>query len=604
MRFSMEVSWGKGSSSKPCAERALKIADTMLAVTDDLATLAARWLAGLQAALSRGDATALRELFRPDCHWRDVLAFGWRIRTTSGRLAVCERLMDHSQAARPCRFEIDPGRTAPRFATRAGNSCIEAIFRFETAIGRASGVLRLIPGEEKAWTLLTALEEIRGQEEQVGRRRPSGQVYSRDFAGPNWLQRRNLSRQFNDREPAVLVVGGGHAGLSAAARLTQLGVDTLVVDRWPRVGDNWRRRYDALTLHNQVHVNHLPYLQFPPNWPVYIPKDKLANWFESYAEAMELNYWTGTEFEGASYDESAKRWNATLRCADGSRRELHPRHLVLATGVSGIPHVPDIPELAGFGGKVMHSHEYRDAEPWRGKRVIVIGTGTSGHDIAQDLCSAGAHVTIMQRSPTLVIQCDPSAQLVYGLYSEGPPLEDCDLITASVPLPLLKKTHQLATAHAKALDKPLLDALERKGFRLTDGEEGTGWQFMYLTRGGGYYFNVGCSELIVEGKIGLAQISQLGELLKTAHLVVLATGYKGPEALVDKLFGHAMAERVGPIWGFGEDQELRNMFQRTPQPGLWFIAGSFAQCRIYSKYLALQIKAQEIGLMPNSGSES
>ncbi len=220
----------------------------------------------------------------------------------------------------------------------------------------------------------------------------------------------------------------------------------------------------------------------------------------------------------------------------------------------------------------------------------MIGPGNSGHDIAQDLYSAGAQVTLVQRSPTLVIQCDPSAQLVYSLYSEGPPLEDCDLITASVPLALAKRTHQLATAHAKDLDRELLDALERRGFRLDFGEDGTGWQFKYLTRGGGYYFNVGCSDLIVEGKIRLAQYAELSSLLPGADLVVLATGWKGPEALVAKLFGEGIAARVGPVWGFGEDQELRNMFRRTVQPGLWFIAGSFAQCRIYSRYLALQIQ--------------
>ena len=86
------------------------------------------------------------------------------------------------------------------------------------------------------------------------------------------------------------MVGGGQAGLSIAARLTQLQVDTLIVDREPRIGDNWRKRYHALTLHNQVQVNHLPYMPFPPNWPTYIPKDKLAAWFEAYVESMELNY--------------------------------------------------------------------------------------------------------------------------------------------------------------------------------------------------------------------------------------------------------------------------------------------------------------------------
>jgi len=558
----------------------------MPAATTAPATVAAEWLARFENALQRDDAAALRELFDSDCHWRDLLSFTWDIRTVSGVDAVIPALK--GTAAR--NFRTDAERTPPRHALRAGRNCIEAIFRFDAPDGPGAGVLRLLPDTQRAWTLLTALDDLRGHEEHVGQRRPKGQAYARDFSGPNWLDQRKAKSEYRDRDPEVLVVGGGHAGLSIAARLTQRAIDTLVVDRGGRVGDNWRKRYHALTLHNQVHVNHLPYLPFPPNWPVYIPKDKLANWFESYAEAMELNYWTGTEFEGGSYDERDARWTVTLRRADGSRRTMRPRHVVLATGVSGIPNVPPIPALEGFAGKVIHSGEYVDGEDWRGKRAVVIGTGNSGHDIAQDLYSAGAQVTLVQRSPTLIIQCDPSAQLVYSLYSEGPPLEDCDLITTSVPLALAKRTHQLATAHARELDRDLLEALERKGFRLDFGEDGTGWQFKYLTRGGGYYFNVGCSDLIAEGKIGLAQASELERLLPGVDLVVLATGWKGQEALVGKLFGPAVAQRVGPVWGFGEDQELRNMFRRTPQPGLWFIAGSFAQCRIYSRYLALQIQ--------------
>jgi cation diffusion facilitator CzcD-associated flavoprotein CzcO len=555
-----------------------------------LATSVSHWLGKFENALAQRDDRALRELFHTDSHWRDVLACAWRIRTVSGIEAILRELK--SVDARD--FRLDPGRTPPRHATRAGEKCVEAIFRFETRDGVGAGVLRL--KDEKAWTLLTALDEFKGHEENVGGRRPKGWSYSRDFGGPNWLDLRKAKAEFKKTQPAVLVVGGGQAGLSIAARLAQRGIDALIVDRWPRVGDNWRRRYHALTLHNQVHVNHLPYMPFPPNWPVYIPKDKLAGWFEAYVEAMEINYWTGTEFTSGRYDEKAKRWSVTVT-RDGEKRELHPRHIVLATGVSGIPNVPDIPALKGFSGKVIHSGQYVDGEDWRGKRAIVIGTGNSGHDIAQDLYSAGAQVTLVQRSPTLIINCDPSAQLVYSLYSEGPPLEDCDLITTSVPLALARKTHQLATENAKNLDTALLDKLERKGFRLAFGDDNTGWQFLYLTRGGGYYFNVGCSDLIVEGKIGLAQIDELPALLAEADLVVLATGWKGQEHLVKKLFGEEMAARVGPIWGFGADQELRNMFTRTAQPGLWFIAGSFAQSRIYSKYLALQIQASETGLL-------
>jgi cation diffusion facilitator CzcD-associated flavoprotein CzcO len=386
-----------------------------------------------------------------------------------------------------------------------------------------------------------------------------------------------------------------------------LKIDTLIVDREARIGDNWRKRYHALTLHNQVQVNHLPYMPFPPSWPTYIPKDKLANWFEAYVDAMELNFWTGTELEGGAYDDAKGNWTVTLRSADGGKRTMRPRHVVMATGVSGIANVPVIPTLDHFKGTLLHSSRYEDGETWTGKRAIVIGTGNSGHDIAQDLHSSGAEVTLVQRSPTLVTNIEPSAQLAYATYNEGT-LEDNDLIATSMPTPLAKKTHMMLTEQSKELDKELLDGLRRVGFRLDFGEAGTGWQFKYLTRGGGYYFNVGCSNLIVEGAIKLRQFSDIegfvteGARMKDgtvlpADLVVLSTGYKTQEYLVRKLFGDGVADRVGPIWGFGDGLELRNMYARTRQPGLWFIAGSLAQCRINSKYLALQIKAIEEGIL-------
>ena len=404
---------------------------------------------------------------------------------------------------------------------------------------------------------------MKGFEEQLGIARPRGSAYSRDFRGPNWLDLRKAAAEYADHDPAVLVVGGGQSGLCIAARLKQLQVDTLIVDREERIGDNWRNRYHALTLHNQVQVNHLPYMPFPPNWPVYIPKDKLANWFEAYVESMELNFWTGTEFEGGHYDEKEARWTVTLRRADGSQRTMHPRHVVLATGVSGIPSLPDIAGLKDFAGTVMHSSRYTDGEEWKGKRAIVIGTGNSGHDIAQDLHSSGADVTLVQRSSTLVVSIEPSAQLVYAPYNEGT-LDDNDLIASSMPLALARKSHAITAEKSKELDQELLDGLARVGFKLDFGEDNTGWQFKYLTRGGGYYFNVGCSDLIVSGAIALRQFSDIetfaaegarmkgGETI-AADLIVLATGYQRQEELVRKLFGDEVTARVGTIWGFGDE---------------------------------------------------
>jgi cation diffusion facilitator CzcD-associated flavoprotein CzcO len=581
----------------------------------EIATRVEDWFAQFETALQKSRADLLTALFDADSYWRDVLAFTWHIVTVSGADAIGAALTASLQRVQPRGFRIDPSRAAPRQVKRAGTETIEAIFQFETAAGNGSGVLRLTPdandgGRLKAWTLLTALEEIKGHEEQSGRTSRQDKVYSRDFRGPNWLDMRKAAGAYADRDPDVLVVGGGQAGLSIAARLGQLQVDTLIVDRGGRIGDNWRKRYHALVLHNQVHVNHLPYMRFPPNWPAYIPKDKIAGWFESYVDSMELNYWTATEFAGGMYDEKAQRWSVALRGADGTTREMRPRHIVMATGASGIPNRPDIPTLSNFAGTVLHASEYDEGDAWQGKRALVIGSGNSGHDIAQDLHAGGAEVTLVQRSPTQIVNVEPSAQLPYALYDEGPSLEDCDLITLSVPLPVARKSHALLTERARKLDKDLLDGLARVGFRLDFGEDGTGWQFKYLTRGGGYYFNVGCSDLIVRGEIGLVQLSDIagfvaegarmrsGETL-AADLVVLATGYKNQDYLVRKLFGDAVADHVGPIWGFGEELELRNMYMRTRQPGLWFIAGSFAQCRIYSKYLGLQIKACELRLIPD-----
>ena len=368
--------------------------------------------------------------------------------------------------------------------------------------------MRLDGNKLKAWTLLTALDELKGFEEPLGSTRPRGQSYSRDFRGPNWLDLRKAASAYADRDPAVLVVGGGQAGLSIAARCKQLQLDTLIIDREARIGDNWRKRYHALTLHNQVQVNHLPYMPFPPNWPVYIPKDKLANWFEAYVEAMELNYWTATSFESGAYNEAEGRWSVVLRGADGNQRTMHPRHVVMATGVSGIPNLPDIPTLKDFAGTVLHSSQYTDGEDWKGKKALVIGTGNSGHDIAQDLYSSGAEVTLVQRSPTLIVSIEPSAQLVYAPYNEGT-LEDNDLIATSMPLPVARKSHRAVTEQRRNWTRTCWMACSAGGFKLDYGEDDTGWQFKYLTRGGGYYFNVGCSDLIISGEIGLRQFSDI-----------------------------------------------------------------------------------------------
>ena len=571
------------------------------------------WLQSFNEAISQQknkdeSIKILSNLFFEDSHWRDILALTWKIQTVSGKLKVIENLYNKIINVSAKSFEIDQQRTLPREVIRAGKNVIEVILKFKTKFGNCEGVVRLFEDQErkgyfKAWSLLTALSDLSSSDKK------NIEQYQNVLEGPNWLDKRNEDRLYKNMEPEVIVVGSGQAGLSIAARLKQQNIDTLIVDKNERIGDNWRNRYHSLKLHNQTHVNHLPYMPFPSTWPTYIPKDKLAGWFEYYVESMELNAWTNTKFTGAEYEENKRHWKVKLKLSDGTIKIMKPKHIVMAVGVSSVPNRTKIPGMDQYKGKVIHSADYDNGKHYNGKNVLVFGTGTSAHDVAQDLYVHGANVKIVQRSPSMVVNVEPSAQLPYQLYSEGPNTDDCDLITISTPLQVLKKTHQLLTEKTKRIDKPLLDKLTSVGFNLEYGEENSGWQFKYLTRGGGYYFNVGASDLIADGKIKVLQFSNIVNFLSSGiemksgekldiDLMVTATGYKGQEYVVDELFGKSVVDKIGPIWGFDDErQELRNMWMQTKQPGLWFHAGSLAQCRIFSKFLALQIKATLDGII-------
>ena len=132
----------------------------------------------------------------------------------------------------------------------------------------------------------------------------------------------------------MLVIGGGQGGIALGARLRQLGVPAIVVDKHERPGDQWRKRYKSLCLHDPVWYDHLPYLPFPANWPVFAPKDKIGDWLEFYTRVMEVPYWSKTTCLSASFDAEAGRWTVEVD-RDGERLTLHPTQLVLATGHVG-----------------------------------------------------------------------------------------------------------------------------------------------------------------------------------------------------------------------------------------------------------------------------
>ena len=578
-----------------------------LAAHDNATIVVRAWIERFNTALASADAANFVDLFVTDGHFRDVLAFTWSLTPAEGATDIAALLVARQPRVKARGFAIAKGRTPPRPVQRAGNDVIEAIIEFETEVGRGHGVLRLLASETtRAFQLMTALDELKGFEEKIGKRRPTGEAYSRNFGGSNWKEQRDAAQAYADREPTVLIVGGGQAGLGLAATLGRLDVDALVIDRLPRVGDCWRTRYHSLALHNNTEFNHMPYLPFPPSWPTYLPKDMIADWFETYAWAMEINYWGSAELVSASFDEATGTWRAVVRRSDGTERVMRPRHVVMANGLVGFPAIPKLPGLERFGGDLMHTSEFSTGARWRGKKALIIGTGTSAHDIAQDLHANGCEATLVQRGETMVISIDPSAKLSYGIY-EGVALDDGDLLSMTNTFPVLKKNLQLLTKRMVEYDRKMIDALIARGFKWTMGEDGAGHQMMIRRRYGGYYLDAGCADLIIEGEVGLLQFDRIeqfvgnGALLKDgsvqeADLIVLATGFVSQEVVVEKLFGTSIAKKVGPVWGIGPDGEMNNMWKRSPQDGLWFIGGSFAQCRNYSKYVALQLKAVEEGV--------
>ncbi len=575
---------------------------------------AALWLSGFADALTRGDAEEAAGQFAETCFWRDLVAFSWNIVTFEGRDAIAAMLRESLPRTRPGRWTVDGEASG-------ADGVIEAWIGFETETARGHGHLRLKDG--KCWTLLTAITELKGHEERRGSTREMGAEHGSTPGRQSWAERRakEAAELGTTVQPYVLVVGGGQGGIGLGARLRRLGVPAIVIDKNDRPGDAWRNRYKSLCLHDPVWYDHLPYLPFPDHWPVFSPKDKIGDWLEMYTKVMDLNYWTRTEASSARYDEAAAEWTVEV-VRDGQPVTLRPKHLVMATGVSGFPNLPDYPGMDRFGGTQHHSSRHPGGTEWAGKRCVVIGSNNSAHDICADLWENGADVTMVQRSSTHIAKSDTLMKLGLGkLYSEeavaaGMTTDKADMTFASTPYRIMHESQIPLYREIAEQDAPLYAALEKAGFMLDWGDDGSGLFMKYLRRGSGYYIDVGASEMVADGRIKLrsgvdvAEITEGGVRLGDgselpADLIVYATGYGSMNGWVAKLVSQEVADRVGKCWGLGSgttkdpgpwEGELRNMWKPTAQPGLWFHGGNLHQSRHYSLYLALQLKARLEGI--------
>ncbi|KUI62401.1 putative indole-3-pyruvate monooxygenase YUCCA10 [Cytospora mali] len=569
---------------------------------------------------SKEAAEGVASLFLDDeCYWRDHLALSWDLKTIKGKEEVLSFLQDNLNLTH---VSVDTSTEwrSPRFTPFNVEQTSKGILFYitiGTKVGSGHGVVRLVQdgkGEWKIWTFFTALEELKGFEEPIGPRRVTGAQHGYHRGRKNWTDRRNEEMNFIDREPDVLVIGAGQAGLTVHARLKMLNVPTLIIDSNKRIGDNWRKRYHQLVLHDPIWFDHLPYLRFPDWWPIFTPKDKLADFFESYAKLLELNVWMQTALKSATWDSSEKRWEVTVErvLPDGKleTRTIHPRHVIQSTGHSGKANMPDIKGWDLFRGLICHSSQFPGAKPnGKGKKAIVIGACNSSHDICQDYYENGYEITMVQRSSTCVASSESICHITLaGQYEEGgPPTDDADLLAWSTPAEVLKAAHYGLTKVQQQRDKATIDGLTKAGFKVDKGPDDCGMYIKYFQRGGGYYIDVGASQLIVDGKIKVKQGQEVTEVLPhglkfadgtelEADEIVFATGYQNMRTQARAIFGDKVADELGDVWGFDQNGEFRTLWRNSGHPGFWFHGGNLAVCRYYSRVLALQIKAQIEGL--------
>jgi putative flavoprotein involved in K+ transport len=575
------------------------------------------WLADFESALADRDINRVVGKFATDSFWRDLVAFTWNLKTVEGHDGISDMLTERLHDTDPSGF-----RTAetPTEDLDGEHVITSAFIEFETAAGRGKGHLRL--RDDKGWTLLTTLQELKGHEERKGATRVLGAVHGSDPDRRSWAEKRldeDLTLGYSE-QPYIVVIGGGQGGIALGARLRQLGVPAIVVDQHERPGDQWRKRYKSLCLHDPVWYDHLPYLPFPANWPVFAPKDKIGDWLEFYTRVMEVPYWSSTTCLSASYDEAEKRWTVEVN-RNGEPVTLRPTHLVLATGMSGKPSIPTLPGQEVFRGDQHHSSHHPGPDQYVGKRAVVIGSNNSAHDICKALYENDVDVTMVQRSSTHIVKSESLMDLGLGdLYSEravaaGMTTEKADLTFASLPYRIMADFQRPIYDAIRRRDKDFYARLEAAGFELDFGDDDSGLFMKYLRRGSGYYIDVGASDLIADGSVKLAhgQVDRLTEdsvILADgtelpADVVVYATGFGSMNGWAADLIGQDVADKVGKVWGLGSDTlkdpgpwegEQRNMWKPTQQENLWFHGGNLHQSRHYSLYLALQLKARYVGL--------
>ncbi|CEP23044.1 FMO4 [Cyberlindnera jadinii] len=596
----------------------------------DVNALATGWLAEFNNALAdvKADPAGLDKFLLPHTIWKDHLSLQLDLRDFIGPDKIKDQLV--KSVDKIGHFELDK-QADYRYPTGValqtihpegphGEAPIEWIFlylKYATDYGIGRGSIKLISVKDeaapiglKALSIYTVLDEFTKVPERAGKKRPLGANHGENVARKTWLEKRQEEQDYKgEHQPLCVIVGGGQGGLTIAARMKAFGYNTLVVESNNRIGDNWRKRYKFLSLHDPFYYHKLPYIHSDMS-PMYSSKDQFAEFLECYAKMLELNVWTNTTVTGAEFDESKCEWEVTVKNNSTSDvKKLHPKHVVFCTGHSGEPNVPKFPDEDKFQGEIVHSSKHTSGANYEGKRALVIGACNSAHDIAQDFYEQGIkEVTMLQRSSTCVISSHFGVKInCRDVFDEnGPDIDTADLLLHNNPIYLTNLLMQQQYRESSKADASMLEGLKKAGFQTNAGMGGTGLFGLYYRRGSGYYIDVGCSKLIIDGKVKVKHSTVKrftetgvelndGSVIDNLDIVVKATGYSNMKDTARDVFGHKVSDKLNPVWNLDEEGEFRSIWRPSGHPNFWFMGGNLAMARYYSKRLALQIIGQEEG---------
>ncbi|GJJ11303.1 hypothetical protein Clacol_005535 [Clathrus columnatus] len=488
---------------------------------EDVQKLAINFVKQFSDAIATGNVDSVASLFTDDCLWRDFLALTWDFNTLF-RINNVRKMLE----ARLAKTQITNIRLAehrdlaPTFVTSSPLLFVNVPFNFQTAAGDCIGIAKLVPltslnsVEWKVYILFTNLDQIKGHPDKIGPNRKKEPI-------PNFIRERQKEMAFRDEDPRVIIIGAGHAALDVAARLKVKDVPTLVIEKNVRLGDNWRNRYQSLTLHDFSWMASSPYLSFPANWPAHPSAAKFADWLEMYAKVMDLNVWTSTTVTHIERDNDRNEWIVHVIKADGSLRAFRPKYVVAGVGF-GEPYIPDFAGVDKFNGKMIHAYHYSGPEEHVGKKVVVIGSATAGFAADNDV-----------------------------------PVDIKDRLGASFPFLVLKRVHQTNMKKVIKAEKSFYDKLEKAGFQLNHGPDGSGFLYLGLTKQGRFYIDFGTSDLIIDGKVKLKsgsikEFTSTGMIFEDgtsldADVVILATGVEGFKNYLDKLLKLELADKIPPF---------------------------------------------------------